>query len=255
LAALYDRIGRSYALSREPDPRIAARVRRALGDARTVLNVGAGAGAYEPPDLDVLAVEPSAVMIAQRPPGSAPVLEACAERIPLPDDSVDAAMTILSDHHWTDRAAGLRELRRVARRRVVLLNADPAVVCAFWLSREYLPSFANLIPERWRHAGAWERELEEHLGPIVTEVVPVPRDCRDGFYAAYWRRPEAYLSPEIRDNISVFRLLPEADVRDAVDRLAADLADGSWYERHHELTTLDELDVGMRIAVAQVTPS
>ena len=152
---VYDQIGLTYSATRREDPRIAAAIRDALGDARTVLNVGAGAGAYEPEGLDVVALEPSPVMIAQRPEGSAAVLRGSAERIPLPDDSVDAAMAVLSDHHWTDRAAGLRELRRVARRRVVVVNNDPAMADLFWLTRDYLRSFRRLIPPHYREAGRW----------------------------------------------------------------------------------------------------
>jgi SAM-dependent methyltransferase len=250
-APLYDRIGTTYATSRRADPRIAEALRAALGDAETVLNVGAGTGAYEPDDRDVIALEPSSVMIAQRPAGSARVIQGVAERIPLQDDSVDAAMAVISDHHWADRAAGLRELRRVARGRVIVLNSDPALAETFWMTRDYLPGFLDLIPRPYRDPGRWEHELERLLGPITVEPVPLPHDCRDGFYHAYWRRPHAYLDNEVRDNISVFRRLPSADVRDAVDRLRRDLADGTWEERHGGLRRRAELDLGLRIVVAE----
>ena len=146
----YDRIGQDYGEHRRADPRIAAQIEAALGDARSVLNVGAGTGSYEPAGREVTAVEPSAAMIAQRPAGSAPAVQAGAEALPLEDDSFDAAMAILSDHHWGDRAAGLREMQRVARRRVLILNADPAEAESFWLTREYLPGFVELIPEPYR---------------------------------------------------------------------------------------------------------
>ncbi|HEV7752917.1 MAG TPA: methyltransferase domain-containing protein [Baekduia sp.] len=248
---LYDRIGTTYATSRRADPRIAQALRAALGDAETVLNVGAGTGAYEPADLDVIALEPSSVMIAQRPEGSARVIQGVAERIPLHDDSVDAAMAVISDHHWADRAAGLRELRRVARRRVVILNSDPALAGAFWMTRDYLPGFLGLIPPPYREPGRWERELARLLGPVTVRPVPLPHDCLDGFYHAYWRRPRAYLDDEVRNNISVFRRLPVADVRDAVDRLRRDLDDGTWQERHGALMGRPELDLGLRIVVAE----
>jgi SAM-dependent methyltransferase len=248
--ALYDRIGTSYSGSRATEPRIAAAIQSALGDAQTVLNVGAGTGAYEPQDRDVLAVEPSAVMIAQRPAGSAPVLHAPAEAIPLADDSVDAAMAVFSDHHWTDRRQGLRELRRVARGPVVLVNSDPTLADRFWMTREYVPGFVGLIPAEYCVPGFWERELELLLGRSRIEVLPVPHDCADGFYQAYWRRPEAYVREEIRDNISLFRLLDQDEVRAGVDRLAADLDSGAWHERHHALTALTELDLGLRVVVS-----
>ena len=160
-----------------------------------MLNVGAGAGAYEPPDREVVAVEPSEVMIAQRPPGAAPVVRAVAEDLPFADASFDAVMAVLSDHHWTDRARGLRELRRVARDRVVIVNANPAEADRFWLTREYLPAVFGIVPEPYRARGAWERELRAVLGDLVLVPIPIPHDCRDGFYGAFWRRPAAYLDP------------------------------------------------------------
>jgi SAM-dependent methyltransferase len=253
MPSLYDRIGRTYPTTRAPDPRLARAIRVAIGDdARTLVNVGAGAGAYEPRDLDVIAVEPSATMRAQRPPGDpARLIEATAERLPLPDDSVDVALTVFSDHHWTDRPAGLRELARVARRRVVLVNADPALADAFWLTREYLPAFHELIPKPYRDdPDLWPTELQALLGGRVRfDPFPVPHDCADGFYAAYWRRPEAYLDPTVRDNISIFRLLPHAD---AIAALRRDLDRSAWHARHAELLTRDALDVGLRIVVAEL---
>ena len=223
----YDNIGRGYTATRREDPRIAEALWRALGDAQSVLNVGAGAGAYEPAGRRVLAVEPSDTMIAQRPPHAAPAVKASAEELPLPDDSFDAVMTVLSDHHWTDRLRALRELRRVARRRVVLFNADPAQAKRFWLTREYLPAFLDLIPERYREPGVWEEELGRELDSVRVQPVLVPHDCRDGFYSAYWRRPEAYLDPGVRAGISVFARLPQANVRHGVTRLRDDLAVGN----------------------------
>jgi SAM-dependent methyltransferase len=250
-APLYDEIGRTYAATRRPDPRIAAAVRRALGDARSVANVGAGTGAYEPEDLDVIAIEPSAVMIGQRAAGPARVIQAPAERLPLADDSVDAAMALVSDHHWQDRAAGLRELRRVARRRVVLLNTDPSRFLDFWLTRDYLPELAEIVPAPYREPGYWARELEQLLGGRLTiEAVPIPHDCSDGFYQAYWRRPAVYLDPRVRANISVFQRAPEAVVAAAMDRLREDLRTGAWHARHADLLAREELDLGLRAVIA-----
>lgn len=251
---LYDRIGQTYATTRVPDPRLARAIRAAIGaDAQSLVNVGAGTGAYEPDDVpDLIAVEPSATMRAQRRTPAARVLDARAERLPLADDSVDVALTVLSDHHWVDRAAGLRELARVARRRVVLVNTEPDAAGAFWLTRDYLPGFLDLIPARYRRRpGAWREELADLLGstPAVTPLL-VPHDCADGFYSAYWRRPHAYLDPAVRDNISVFRRLAHEH---AIARLAEDLASGAWQERHHALTTADALDVGLRIVVAELS--
>jgi SAM-dependent methyltransferase len=249
--ASYDDIGRTYTATRREDPRLAAAIWKGLGDARSVLNVGAGAGAYEPREREVLALEPSEVMIAQRPEGAAPVMQGSAESIPLRDDSVDAAMAILSDHHWSDRRAGIEEMRRVARHRVVLFNADPAEFGRFWFTREYLPEFVGLISPAYREPGVWERELRMLLGQIRIEPVPIPHDCLDGFFGAYWRRPELLLDPTVRDGISVFAQAGPGNAERAVTLLQADLESGLWHERHRDLLGLDELDLGYKLVVAE----
>jgi SAM-dependent methyltransferase len=250
---LYDTIGRTYATARQTDPRIAAAVWKALGDARTVLNVGAGTGHYEPADREVVALEPSAVMIAQRPPGAAPVVQGRVEELPFEDDSFDAVMAVLSDHHWSDRRRGLAELRRVARRRIVLFNANPAEAELFWMTTEYLPEFLELIRAGYRVPGRWQNEFREVLGSVEFSPVPVPHDCTDGFYSAYWRRPEAYLDPRVRAGTSVFTQVSSAAVVRAIDALGADLETGRWQERHRELLSLDELHLGFYVIVAEPT--
>ena len=239
---LYDRIGVGYAATRQEDPSIAAAVHAALGDARTVVNVGAGTGSYEPRDREVLAVEPSPVMLAQRPAGAAPAIQASAEALPFADGEFDAAMAVLSDHHWPDRAAGLRELRRVARRVVVFqCDVGPALT-RFWLVRDYLTTF--------RPVSMSIAELADILGAHTVEPVPIPHDCRDGFLSAYWRRPHAYLDPRVRDGISVFRLLPPADVERAIARLRADLESGEWERRNAAILDREAMDLGYRLIVA-----
>jgi SAM-dependent methyltransferase len=250
---LYDSIGRTYASTRHADPQIAAAIWAALGDAHTVLNVGAGAGNYEPTDRELTALEPSEVMIAQRPPHAARVVPGRAEDLPFDDDAFDAVMAVLSDHHWTDRDRGLRELRRVARERVVLFSANPREADLFWLTTEYLPEFLELIPLRYGTPGMWEQELREALGTTKLTPVPVPRDCTDGFYGAYWRRPEAYLQPDVRAGISVFSQVSSGAVRRAVDALGADLETGRWLDRHRELLTMDELHLGYYLITAEKT--
>jgi len=188
-------------------------------------------------------------MIGQRPPGSAPAAQANAEDLPFEDDSFDAAMAVFTDHHWGDRPAGLREMRRVARR-VVILNADPALAESFWLSRDYLPGFGDLIPEPYRRAGYWIQELGNHLGAVEERSVPVPHDCQDGFYQAYWRRPHAYLEQGVRDSTSVFHRLSGDEVTSAVDDLRRDLDDGSWKERNADLLCKPDLDLGLRLVIA-----
>ena len=240
---LYDSIGKSYTDFRREDPRIAARIRAALGDARTVVNVGAGAGSYEPRDLEVTAVEPSETMIAQRPEGAAPVVRASAEELPFEDGSFDAAMVVLSDHHWRDHDRGLAELRRVARR-VVLLTWDPATVHDFWLVSDYLPCFEDLITEGFRI-----EQTIEALGGVRVEALPVPHDCVDGFMGAYWRRPRAYLDPHVRASISACALMDGVCLEEGMARLEADLHSGAWERRHADLLKLEELDLGYRLLI------
>ena len=238
--AIYDEIGRTYASTRRPDPRVEAAIRLALGDAASVVNVGAGAGSYEPPQT-VLAVEPSAAMIAQRPAGAAPAVQAAAEQIPLADGACDAALAVLTIHHWADPQRGVREMRRVAGR-VVILTWDPDHAEAFWLVRDYLPESAALDRRRMPAIGA----VSAWMGGAEVMPVPVPHDCVDGFFGAFWRRPEAYLDPRVRAGMSNLRRLgPPVDR--AVAALRADLASGAWRERNRDLLGLDELDLGYRL--------
>jgi DNA-binding transcriptional MerR regulator len=245
-AQLYDTIGAAYPATRHTEPRIAARIWDALGDAQTVLNVGAGTGSYEPPDRDVTAVEPSAVMRAQRPEGAAPCLAASAERLPFDDQSFDAAMAVSTVHHWPDPVAGLREMRRVARRVVVLTYdaVDTDWGRRFWLSRDYLPEFAGLLADLPPLA-----DLTRAIGGRA-EPVLVPWDCVDGFFEAYWRRPEAYLEDHVRRAVSVWtRVGPPAERR-AVSALREDLASGRWAERNRDLLALDAAELGLRLLTA-----
>jgi SAM-dependent methyltransferase len=241
----YDSIGATYTATRRTEPRIAAQIWTALGDARTVLNVGAGAGSYEPPDRDVLAVEPSALMRSKRLPGAAPCLAGTAENLPFDDQSFDAAMAVCTVHHWQDPIAGLRELRRVARRVVVFLfdTSDPD---QFWLTRDYLPEFADL---RMRKVLASPTELAGALG-ARTEPVLLPWDCADGFFEAHWRRPEAYLEEEVRRGVSVWAAVgPDVEQR-AIHSLRDDLASGRWIERNRDIVDLEAVELGARLLIA-----
>jgi SAM-dependent methyltransferase len=238
---LYDRIGRGYALARRTDPRIAAAIEGALGDAGTVLNVGAGAGSYEPEGREVTAVEPSAEMIAQRPAGAAPVVQASAEALPFEDDSFDAAMALQTVHHWPDMEAGLAEMRRVARRTVVLTNeAGPAD--DVWLT-EYFPGAPR--------GGRAERVSASLEGATITPV-PVPRACTDLFFWALWARPELFLDDQVVQSMWIWNIMDPAERQAGRERLAADLADGSWERRYGAaLREADALDVGLRIISAE----
>jgi SAM-dependent methyltransferase len=237
---LYDTIGKTYADYRRPDPRIATAIKNALGDAQSIVNVGAGAGSYEPMDRQVVAVEPSAVMIAQRPSGAAPVVRVSAMNLPFCDDAFDAALAIFTVHHWPNQPQGLREMSRVARRCVVFTwdNQYPRM----WLTRDYFPE----IVEHGRTICAPIERYGQAFQQVQIISVPIPHDCADGFLHAYWRRPEAYFDSGLRSAISAF-----ANIR-AETGLAAlrrDLDDGTWLRRNAHLLELNELDLGYRLVI------
>jgi len=239
---LYDTIGHGYRQLRQQDPRIAARILRALGGATSVVNVGAGAGSYEPRDRKLIAVEPSMVMIRQRASNAAPVVQASATCLPFRDASFDASLAVLTIHHWPDLSRGLQELRRVACQIVVILTFDTSVG-GFWLT-DYFPE----MPDIDRQSMPSIAEMQRHLGSIAVFDVPVPHDCTDGFLGAYWRRPHAYLDANIRSAISIFSKME--GVEDGLAVLQADLASGRWHHRYGHLLHRSELDLGYRLVVA-----
>ena len=243
----YDEIGVGYARTRQPDPRIAAHIHAALGDAASVVNVGAGAGSYEPADRAVFAIEPSATMVRQRPPSAAPVARGAAEQVPLPDDAVDAALAILTVHHWSDAARGVSELRRVARKRVVFFTWDTDVWESFWLVDEYFPSIRAIDRDRELPIA----DLVAAAGRAEVRPVLVPHDCIDGFHGAYWRRPAAYLDPAVRAGISTYSLMEPRDIEAGLARLGTDLESGAWQARHRDLLEREELDLGYRLVVME----
>jgi ubiquinone/menaquinone biosynthesis C-methylase UbiE len=245
--ALYDELGTGYAGVRRPDPRIAAQIDEALGDAESVLNVGAGTGSYEPPTRAVIAVEPSAQMISQRPDHAAPAVRASAERLPFADDSFDAAMGVLTAHHWTDLDAGLAEMRRVAQRRIVLVTFDPEPLRELWFVRDYFPVIVGLHAERISSAG-----LAARLPATSVRPIPVPRNCTDLFFAALWARPEMVFDERVVGPMWVWSRLPEEVRAEGRARLAADLESGAWKGRNGHLLELDELDVGLRLLVSEL---
>lgn len=254
MTAVYDRIGGGYAEHRRPDPRWAAAIHAALGEPAgpagggATVDVGAGTGSYEPVDRPVVAVEPSAVMLAQRPRSQGPAVQAAADALPFPDDAFDAALAVLTVHHWPGHGRrGLQELRRVARRRIVVLTWDPAFFAdAFWLVRDYLPEVAD-----------HERTLPTldavtaGLGDTAeVRPLPVPADCTDGVLGAYWQRPRAYLDPGVRSAMSGLALLDQGTVEGAMARLKADLDSGAWARRHADLRNQAETDLGYRLVVS-----
>jgi SAM-dependent methyltransferase len=242
LPTLYDNIGGTYSERRRSDPRIAAAIEQAVAGCKSILNVGAGTGSYEPASRFVVAVEPSRTMIAQRRATAAPVVQGCAEALPFGDGSFEAVLGILTVHHWKDQTRGLSECARVARNRVVLLTNDFDVCANFWLF-DYFPELRvdrDLFPNIAR--------FEEAYGSLETIALPIPADCSDGFLGAYWKRPGAYLDPMVRQSISTFSKIGNIDRQLA--RLESDIASGAWEQRYRGLMDLEALDLGYRILIS-----
>lgn len=242
----YERHGRTYAEHRRADPRIEARIHAALGDARTVLNVGAGGGSYEPRDRWVLAAEPSATMRAQRPPDAAPAIEARAEALPFDDGVFEAAMACVTIHHWDSPAAGLAELRRVTR--------GPVVVFTFEL--DHLPTWQldylrEGVAEEQPRFPPIEQVAQALGGKTRVERIPTPGDCSDGFFEAFWHRPEALLDAEVRAAQSMWALLDEATEKGIVDRLADALASGAWDAEHGHLREQTSFEGALRLVISE----
>jgi SAM-dependent methyltransferase len=246
----YDTIGHGYSAYRLADPHIAAAVRDALGDARTVVNVGAGTGSYEPTDRPVIPVEPSTTMALQRDPALPPAVLGVAESLPLADGTADAAMAVMTMHHWADVNRGLAEMARVARRRIVLLTIDAEVAASTWLFSEYVPEAAERDRREFPRISHLLATLQ---AKTRVRTVPVPADCTDGFGLALWNRPEMLLDPAIRAATSSFARMDPARLAAAADRLARDLDNGDWDRRHGHLRDLSEFDVGLRLIVTETT--
>ncbi len=243
----YSRIGAGYALIRQPDPRIAAHILAALGDARTVLNVGAGAGSYEPVDRLVTAVEPSASMRAQRPDWLTTAIDATSDDLPFADDSFDASMATVTVHQWPNRAAGLAEMRRVTRGPVVIMTFDPVPPVQWWLM-DYAPELLEVESHRMPPLSTLVSELGGHA-----DIIPVlvPADCVDGFGQAFFARPERLLEPGVRQAMSAWSFLPDETVAQFSSRLAEDLTSGAWDARYGEFRRLAEFDAGLRLVVGR----
>jgi SAM-dependent methyltransferase len=245
----YDTIGHGYARTRREDPRLRAQIHAALGDARIVVNVGAGTGSYEPGDRHVVAIEPSDVMAAQRPRQLAPALRGTSAALPLRDGAADAAMAVLTIHHWDgDRERGVREMRRVARGPVVIVTYDPEVSAAMWLMADYLPEVAAMDHATFPVPAL----IASWLGGDVTiEPLPIARDCQDWMLGSFWAHPERVLDADARNATSGFARMPPAIVARVVAEVGRDLASGAWHARHGGLLALDDHDVGLRLIVGR----
>ncbi len=240
-AELYQRLGLAYGQARRADPRIGHLLSAAIGDARSVINVGAGTGSYEPSDRYVVAVEPAYAMRARRLAGAAPCIAASAEALPFDDASFDVAMGVYTDFHWSDRALGIAEMRRVARRAVVLLTVDSGASERYWLIRDYFPQGKDLF--------APVADLVSMLPGAEVRPVMIPEDCQDGFVQAFWKRPHALLDPEIRSSMALFARMSDDEATAGIERLRADLQDGTWQQRNHCLLDASSADCGHRIVV------
>ena len=240
-AALYERLGQNYPQARRADPRIAELLAAAIGDARSVVNVGAGTGSYEPTNCQVIAVEPAAAMRARRPVSAAPCIDARAEALPFDDACVDVAMGVYTDFHWSDRARGIAEMKRVARRSVVLLTVDSAHADSYWLIRDYFPEGRELF--------APLSDLRAMLPGAAVRPVLVPEDCQDGFVQAFWKRPNALLDPQVRASMALFARMDSDEVERRIQRLHADLEDGTWQDRNRALLGGSSADLAHRLVV------
>jgi ubiquinone/menaquinone biosynthesis C-methylase UbiE len=244
----YEELSDGYASTRRADPRIAAKIRTALGEATSVVNIGAGAGSYEPDDLKVTAVEPSESMIAQRPPDAAPVVQASAERLPFDDQCFDAAMAVLSAHHWSDLQAGLDEMRRVARRRIVIVAFDPDALGGLWIARDYFPQMLQLR----RASAASAKDLIGEMPAARSAPISVPRDCTDLFLAALWARPELLFDDAVMEPLWVWQSIGESARSEGRKRLRDDLRSGAWEERYGDLRRRQSLQVGLQLVVEEL---
>ena len=243
--AIYDNIGNNYSVTRGTDPKIAKQLYEELRGATRILNIGAGTGSYEPEDIDLVAVEPSAVMIAQRKAGSHPVEQAFAEKLPFEDKSFSHAMTILSMHHWQDRASAFREINRVATEKFVAITWDPTAE-PFWLTRDYFPEIYAMDKQIFPDL----EELKEYFDEVTMRPLQIPSDCQDGFLTAFWKRPEAYLSSSVRQAMSPFSKIK--NLAEGLQKLENDLASGAWASKNQAILNSDYLDVGYRLISARV---
>ena len=247
MKTIYDKIGKSYSVGRRTDPKLAKQMHQFLSGSHSILNIGAGTGSYEPANMEVIALEPSEVMISQRPKGSAPVVQGVAENLPFEDKQFSHCMTVLSMHHWTDRDKAFSEIKRVTREKFVALTWSPlGKEEPYWLYRDYLKA----IPELNRSIFPNVNELRQYFAHVEEYVLPIPHDCQDGFDGAYWKRPQAFLDPEVRANMSVFSKIKNVDA--ILERLQQDVESGAWHKKNAGILALDELDIGYRIFVAEI---
>ncbi|NOX52787.1 MAG: class I SAM-dependent methyltransferase [Gammaproteobacteria bacterium] len=245
MRTIYDNIGINYSVQRHTDPRIASQLFSELKEATRIVNIGAGTGSYEPENIELVAVEPSSKMIAQRKMGSHKVEKAFAEELPFENNSFSHAMTVLSMHHWENRELAFREINRVVTEKFVAITWDPESD-PFWLTRDYFPEIYELDKRIFPKLD----ELSEHFDEVGMRPLPIPSDCIDGFLAAFWKKPEAYLSHDVRQSISPFSKIN--NLADGLQKLKEDLASGVWARNNSSILDSITLDVGYKVVWAQV---
>lgn len=240
----YDQLAEQYRSYRKPDPRIAARIEFHIQGAQRVLNVGAGMGSYEPEDCQVVAIEPSRDMIANRKESKTTLVQGFAENLPFGDNDFDVSMGILTIHHWSDIALGLQEMLRVTKVKIVLFTWI-GYGGNFWLE-DYIPEIVGVDEKLFPTL----EELDQILGGISVETIGIPYDCADGFMCAYWQRPGMYLDPEVRKAISTFTRIP--DIQGRLERLQDDIDSGVWRKKYSQLFEKESLDLGYRLVVCEI---
>ena len=245
MEAIYDKIGTHYSTMRQTDPKVAAQLYAELEGATRIVNIGAGTGSYEPANVDLVAVEPSAKMIAQRSADAYPCKQAFAEKLPFEDNSFSHAMTVLSMHHWQDKPSAFNEINRVATNRFVAITWDPQSE-PFWLTRDYFPEIHEMDVAIFPRLDAFQ----DHFDEVEIRPLQIPHNCIDGFFAAFWKRPDAYLNPQVRQSTSPFSKVQ--NLEEGLTKLANDLASGVWAERNQQMLSLDTFDAGYRLISAKI---
>jgi SAM-dependent methyltransferase len=245
----YDNNGQQYSGQRKTEPAIASYIGKALGNAKTVLNVGAGAGSYEPEDRYVVSVEPSAVMRNQRiANGKTPAINAFGDQLPFDDHAFDAVTAFVTLHHWPDMKKGLLELKRVAREKVIVMTFDPQALDRFW-NAEYFPEIIDVERQRYPTIPFITDALEADCE--VWEI-PVPLHCADGFQEAFYGRPEAFLDEKVRKAQSAWGFISDEQQRTIVKRLADDLASGEWDRKYGFYRTQPEFTCALRLVIGKL---
>ena len=242
---IYDEIGIHYSVTRCTDPQIAEQLYPKLAGAKRIVNIGAGTGSYEPENVDLVAVEPSAEMISQRKPTAYPVKQASAEKLPLEDNSFSHVMTILSMHHWKDRPRAFSEINRIATEKFIAITWDPESE-PFWLTRDYFPEIYEMDKAIFPKLDQFEKFFDD----VEISTLQIPHDCQDGFFAAFWRRPAAYLSSQVRQATSPFSKVKNLEA--SLQRLEADLKNGAWAEKNQVIIDAASLDAGYRLITANI---